>query len=186
MAARRAGHHRLGRRVRSSWRRACRTRTASTCVPAFVGLGAPHWDPHARGAIFGLTRGANRAHIARATLEAIAFQTRDVIEAVERDSGVTLTELRVDGGAAANDLLLQIQATPGPRRRAAGGAGDDRARRRYLAGLAVGFWKDAGDVVTQLARGPALQRAQCRPTGGTRLYAGWKRAVERVKGWATG
>ena len=79
-------------------------------VPAFVGLGAPHWDPNARGAIFGLTRGANRAHLARATLEAIAFQTCDIIEAIEADSGVTLSELRVDGGAAANDLLLQIQA----------------------------------------------------------------------------
>ena len=79
-------------------------------VPAFVGLGAPHWDPHARGAILGLTRGASKAHITRATLEAIAFQSRDVVEAMERDSGVTLSELRVDGGAAANDLLLQIQA----------------------------------------------------------------------------
>ena len=116
-------------------------------VPAFVGLGAPHWDPHARGAIFGLTRGANKAHIARATLEAIAFQTRDVIEAVEADSGVALKELRVDGGAAANDLLLQIQADilgrdvvrPAVLETTALGAA-------YLAGLAVGFWKDTGEV----------------------------------------
>src|SRR4030095_7537867 len=79
-------------------------------APAFFGRGPPHWAPSARGAVLGLTRGANRAHLARATLEAIAFQTRDVIDAVEADSGVRLSELRVDGGAAANDLLLQIQA----------------------------------------------------------------------------
>jgi len=153
-------------------------------VPAFVGLGAPHWDPHARGAIVGLTRGSNRAHIVRATLESIAYQTRDVIEAIERDSGVSLSELRVDGGAAANDLLLQIQADvlgrdvvrPAVLETTALGAA-------YLAGLAVGFWKDATDVARNwredrrfAAHMPVDQREA--------QYAGWKRAVERAKGWA--
>jgi len=155
-------------------------------VPAFVGLGAPHWDPNARGAILGLTRGANKAHLARATLEAIAFQTRDVIDAVEADSGVALTELRVDGGAAANDLLLQIQADilgrdvvrPGVLETTALGAA-------YLAGLAVGFWKNVDDVSRnwridrRFEPGmPADRRDE--------LYRGWQRAVERAKGWAAG
>jgi len=155
-------------------------------VPAFVGLGAPHWDPSARGAIFGLTRGSNRAHLARATLEAIAFQTRDVIEAVETDSGVQLSELRVDGGAAANDMLLQIQADvlgrdvvrPAVLETTALGAA-------YLAGLAVGFWKDAGDVARNWRE---EKRFSARMPDGQRdeMYAGWKRAVARVRGWAAG
>src|SRR6266542_4247490 len=117
-------------------------------VPAFVGLGAPHWDPNARGAIFGLTRGANRAHLARATLEAIAFQTCDVIDAVEADSGVTLSELRVDGGAAANDLLLQIQADLLGREVARPAVLETTALgAAYLAGLATGFWKNAAERV---------------------------------------
>jgi len=154
-------------------------------VPAFVGLGAPHWDPHARGAILGLTRGANRAHIVRATLEAIAFQTRDVIEAVERDSGIRLSELRVDGGAAANDLLLQIQADvlgrdvvrPALLETTALGAA-------YLAGLATGFWQDRAELSRNWREDrrfspemPADRREE--------LYAGWKRALERARGWAT-
>jgi glycerol kinase len=153
-------------------------------VPAFVGLGAPHWDPHARGAIFGLTRGSNRAHLVRATLESIAYQTRDVIEAIERDSGVTLTELRVDGGAAANDLLLQIQADilgrdvvrPAVLETTALGAA-------YLAGLAVGFWKDPADVARNWQED---RRFSPRLPDATRdeMYSGWKRAVERAKGWA--
>jgi len=155
-------------------------------VPAFVGLGAPHWDPSARGAIFGLTRGANRAHLARATLEAIAFQTRDVIEAVETDSGVRLSELRVDGGAAANDLLLQIQADvlgrdvvrPAVLETTALGAA-------YLAGLAVGFWKDASDVARNWREDRRFS-AQMQAGRREEMYAGWKRAVERVKGWAAG
>jgi glycerol kinase len=153
-------------------------------VPAFVGLGAPHWDPLARGAIFGLTRGANRAHIVRATLESIAYQTRDVIEAVEAASGVTLSELRVDGGAAANDLLLQIQADvlgrevvrPAVLETTALGAA-------YLAGLASGYWKDQADVSKNWR-----EDRRFTPQMGTEkrehLYAGWKRAVERSKGWA--
>ena len=153
-------------------------------VPAFVGLGAPHWDPQARGAIFGLTRGVNKAHITRATLDAIAFQTRDVIEAVERDSGVAMTELRVDGGAAANDLLLQIQADvlgrevvrPAVLETTALGAA-------YLAGLATGYWKDKSDVSSNwredrrfVPQMPADRRDE--------MYAGWQKAVERSKAWA--
>jgi glycerol kinase len=153
-------------------------------VPAFVGLGAPHWDPHARGAIFGLTRGANKAHIARATLEAIAFQTRDVIDAVEKDSGVTLTELRVDGGAAANDLLLQIQADilgrevvrPAVLETTALGAA-------YLAGLATGFWKDTSDVARNW-REDRRFTPQMPTERRESMYAGWKRAIERSKNWA--
>ena len=154
-------------------------------VPAFVGLGAPHWDPNARGAIFGLTRGANRAHLVRATLEAIAFQTCDVIEAVEADSGVTLSELRVDGGAAANDLLLQIQADllgrdvvrPAVLETTALGAA-------YLAGLASGFWKDTTDVSKnwRIDRRFSPQMAADRRD---EMYAGWKRAIQLVRGWST-
>ena len=152
-------------------------------VPAFVGLGAPHWDPNARGAIFGLTRGANRAHLARATLEAIAFQTCDVIEAIEADSHVALSELRVDGGAAANDLLLQIQADllgrdvvrPAVLETTALGAA-------YLAGLATGFWKDTTDVSNNW-RLDRRFNPQMPADRRDEMYAGWKRAVERVKGW---
>jgi glycerol kinase len=152
-------------------------------VPAFVGLGAPHWDPSARGAIFGLTRGANKAHLARATLEAIAFQTRDVIDAIEADSGVALTELRVDGGAAANDLLLQIQADilgrdvvrPAVLETTALGAA-------YLAGLAVGFWKNTSDVSRNWRIDKRFE-PQMPVEAREAMSAGWKRAVERAKGW---
>ncbi|MCH8994943.1 MAG: glycerol kinase GlpK [Chloroflexi bacterium] len=153
-------------------------------VPAFVGLGAPHWDPHARGAIFGITRGTSPAHIARATLEAIAFQTRDVLEAMEDETGIRLEALRVDGGASRNDLLMQIQAdllgrpvvrSSVPETTALGAA--------YLAGLGVGLWSSLDDVASRWRsdrtfepRMPAAERDE--------LYAGWKRAVELVKGWA--
>jgi glycerol kinase len=154
-------------------------------VPAFVGLGAPHWDPQARGVIIGITRGTTRAHLVRATLEAIAFQTRDVIEAMEAECGVSLPELRVDGGAAANDLLMQMQADilgrpvvrPAVTETTALGAA-------YLAGLAVGFWQSQDELTANWRvdkrfepRLPADQREA--------LYAGWKRAVERAKGWAS-
>ena len=154
-------------------------------VPAFVGLGAPHWDPHARGALLGLTRGTNKAHIVRAALEAMAFQSRDVIEVVEADSGVKLDELRVDGGAAVNDLLLQIQADiigrdvvrPAVTETTALGAA-------YLAGLATGFWKSTDELAAnwRIDRRFRPQMSEERRQG---LYAGWKRAVERAKGWAS-
>jgi len=153
-------------------------------VPAFVGLGAPHWDPHARGAIFGLSRGAGKAHVTRAVLEAIAFQSRDVIEAVEADSGVKLDELRVDGGAAANNLLLQIQADvlgrdvvrPAVTETTALGAA-------YLAGLATGFWKSSAEVAANWRMDRRFS-PQMPPDRREELYAGWKRAVERALGWA--
>jgi glycerol kinase len=154
-------------------------------VPAFVGLGAPHWDPNARGTIVGLTRGATKAHITRATLEAIACQVRDVVEAMEGDSGTKLSELRVDGGAAANDFLLQFQADilgrtvvrPACLETTALGAA-------YLAGLAVGFWKDREEVTRNWRE---ERRFEPQMAAGKReeLYAGWLRAVERAKGWAS-
>jgi glycerol kinase len=151
-------------------------------VPAFTGLGAPHWDPHARGSIFGLTRGATAGHLARAALESIAFQSADVLDAMQKDSGTTLSELRVDGGATANDLLMQIQADvlgvpvvrPQVLETTALGAA-------YLAGLAVGYWKSDDDIArnwrvdrrfepNEAAGGPARER--------------WHEAVKRAKRWA--
>lgn len=151
-------------------------------VPAFVGLGAPHWDADARGTIIGLTRGSNRGHIARAALESMAFQTRDVLDAMQRDAGVDLAILKVDGGAAANDLLMQFQCDllgvpvqrPQVQETTALGAA-------YLAGLAVGFWKDTGDV----ERNWALER-EFSPQSNDDLeqrYADWQRAVERTRQW---
>ncbi|HET9476841.1 MAG TPA: FGGY family carbohydrate kinase [Dehalococcoidia bacterium] len=149
-------------------------------------LGAPHWDPHARGGIFGLTRGANRAHVVRATLESIAYQTRDVVEAMQAEAGITLSELRVDGGAAANNLLLQFQADilgcevvrPAVLETTALGAA-------YLAGLATGFWKDRSDVAGNWRED---RRFTPQMDTGRReeLYAGWRRAVERTKNWSAG
>ena len=153
-------------------------------VPAFVGLGAPHWDARARGTIVGITRGTTRAHLVRATLEAIAYQVRDVIEAMERESGVKLSELRVDGGAAANDLLLQIQADllgrdvirPAVLETTALGAA-------YLAGISTGFWKDAGEVAKNWREG-ARFGPRITPEQRDTMYADWKRALERSRGWA--
>src|SRR6185437_9056755 len=119
-------------------------------VPAFAGLGAPHWDQYARGTIVGLTRGTTKAHIARAALEAIALQTMDVLQAMQADSGIKLKQLRVDGGASANDLLMQLQAdllgVPIVRPKVAETTALGAA---YLAGLAVGFWKNQADIAKQ-------------------------------------
>ena len=153
-------------------------------VPAFAGLGAPHWDAYARGAIFGLTRGATSAHIARAALEAIAFQNVDVLTAMQRDAGITLQELRVDGGATVNNLLMQIQADvlgvpvvrPKVPETTALGAG-------YLAGLAVGYWKDAADVAANWRVDRIFEPAMTRDRV-EEWTAGWKKAVERAKSWA--
>ncbi len=153
-------------------------------VPAFVGLGAPYWDAFARGAIVGLTRGAGRAHIARAALESIAYQSRDVLTAMERDAGIRLEALRVDGGAAVNNLLMQFQADilgapvqrPKVTETTALGA-------VYLAGLAVGFWQSPQEIAAQWA----LERAFTPQMSADRreaLYAGWRKAVERARGWA--
>jgi glycerol kinase len=152
-------------------------------VPAFAGLGAPHWDAYARGTILGLTRGTGRAHIARAALEAVAFQTRDVLEAMQQDSGVKLEALRVDGGATANNLMMQFQAdilgVPVERPRITETTALGAA---FLAGLEVGILDQNSIKATwQLERRfePQMESAQRE-----KLYAGWKRAVERAKSWA--
>jgi glycerol kinase len=154
-------------------------------VPAFSGLGAPHWDQYARGTIVGLTRGANRGHIARAALEGIAFQVADVLAAMHRDSGVALQELRVDGGAACNNLLMQIQADllgvpvtrPSILETTVLGA-------TYLAGLAVGYWPDQETIAKQWTADrqftPAITDAQRREQ-----QTGWTRALERARNWET-
>ncbi len=153
-------------------------------VPALSGLGAPYWDPHARGTIVGLTRGSTRAHLARATLEAIAFQSAELIEAMAADSGIALTELRVDGGATANNLLMQIQANllgvPVVRPRVTETTALGAA---YLAGLAVGFWKDEAEIASLWSRDRVFEPALSRAAAGERLAA-WKRAVERSRDWA--
>ncbi len=152
-------------------------------VPAFVGLGAPHWDPSARGSILGITRGTTAAHIARATLEGIAFQVADVLEAMENDMGGKLVGLRVDGGAAASDLLMQMQADIlGAEVRRPRITETTALGAAYMAGLAVGIWEDIDDLAEhwQLDRAfqPAAEDAQRR-----RMRAEWLRAVERAKGW---
>jgi glycerol kinase len=152
-------------------------------VPAFAGLGAPHWDPYARGIAVGITRGTNRAHFSRAALEAIAFQSADLIACMEKDSGIALQELRVDGGAVRSEPLLQFQSdllgTPVVRPKniettAVGAA--------YLAGLAVGFWSSREDIVQnwQIDR---VFRPQRPPAEMSALRAGWDRALERSKRW---
>lgn len=152
-------------------------------VPAFTGLGAPHWDMYARGAIFGLTRGANRNHIIRAALEAIAYQSRDLIDAMQEDSGCKLTSIKVDGGASRNNLLMQFQADI---------TGSEVVRpiitettalgAAYLAGLAVGFWKSKEEIAKKWAvsqeYSPNLDEDVKE-----KLYRGWKKAVDRAKGW---
>jgi glycerol kinase len=152
-------------------------------VPAFAGLGAPHWDQFARGTITGLTRGTTAGHLARAALESIAYQTADVLEAMEGDSGISIQELRVDGGATVNDTLMQFQAdllgVPLVRPRiwettALGAA--------YLAGLAVGFWNDTGELQSQWQRQKTFQPG-LDPAKVAELKRGWHQAVERAKGW---
>jgi glycerol kinase len=153
-------------------------------VPALSGLGAPYWDPHARGTIVGITRGTTKAHLARATLESIAFQSAELIEAMAADSGIAATELRVDGGATASDLLMQMQADllgiPVVRPRITETTALGAA---YLAGLAVGFWKDEAQIASLWARERVFEPAMGRDAAKARL-ASWKRAVERARGWS--
>jgi glycerol kinase len=153
-------------------------------VPAFVGLGAPYWDPYARGTIIGLTRGSNAANIARATLESMAYQTRDVLEAMTADSGVTLTTLRVDGGAVVDNLLMQFQSdvlgVPVQRPKVAETTALGAA---YLAGLAVGFWQSEQEVAEHWAIDRTFEPSMSAADR-DKLYAGWKRAVKRAEGWA--
>jgi glycerol kinase len=152
------------------------------CVPAFTGLGAPHWDPHARGTLLGLTRGSNRAHICRAILDGIALQSCDLIEAMEQDSGLELAEIRVDGGAAVSDPLMRIQATlagksvvrPAELETTAWGAAK-------LAGLGAGVWTNLEEM-TQFDQGTTRfsPDTEFDPTA---LRQSWARAVGLAKGW---
>jgi len=152
-------------------------------VPAFAGLGAPHWDQYARGTIVGLTRGTTKAHIARAALEGIALQVMDVLKAMEADAGIKLKELRVDGGMSANDLLMQLQAdllnVPVVRPRVSETTALGAA---YLAGLAVGYWKSQADIARQWQANkrftPAMKASERK-----RMASGWERALGRAKAW---
>jgi glycerol kinase len=154
-------------------------------VPAFVGLGAPYWDPHARGTIVGLTSGVSRSHLVRAALEAIAYQTRDVLEAMQQDAGVRVPEMRVDGGAAMNNFLLQFQADilgiPLVRAQSV----ETTARgAAYLAGLATGVWSSLADIAAQW-QGETRFVPRMSAERREMLYDGWRRAVERAKDWAS-
>ena len=152
-------------------------------VPAFAGLGAPHWDQYARGTMVGLTRGTTKAHIARAALESIALQTMDVLAAMQADAGIKLKQLRVDGGASANDLLMQLQAdllgVPVVRPRVAETTALGAA---YLAGLAVGFWKSQAEIARQWQVDKTFKPAMKAPMR-KRIASGWERALERAKAW---
>lgn len=152
-------------------------------VPAFVGLGAPHWDPYARGALVGISRGTTKAHLARAAVEAMAYQTRDVVDAMTLDAGKQLPELRVDGGASVMDLLCQFQADqlgvpvvrPANLETTALGSA-------YLAGLATGVWKSPDEISAKWSAAATFEPNKSRDEADS-LYEGWKKAVERSKGW---
>ena len=153
-------------------------------VPAFTGLGAPHWDPYARGAILGLTRGVNKYHVIRATLDSLCYQVNDVLQAMKADSGIELAALKVDGGASANDLLMQIQSDiiQAPVHRpvcvettAMGAA--------YLAGLAVGYWTSKEDVIRNWSIDKVFNPEISEEDRNKRV-AGWNKAVRCVYGWA--
>ena len=152
-------------------------------VPAFVGLGAPHWDPYARGSIFGITRGTKAGHMARAALESIAYQVADLLDAIQRDSGTSLPELRVDGGASANSALMQFQADilgipvvrPSMSETTALGAA-------YLAGLAVKFWRDTGEIAS-IPREEQRFEPRMRGSDASALRERWNEALSRSKSW---
>ncbi len=152
-------------------------------VPAFTGLGAPYWNQHARGTITGITRGTSDAHIARAALESIAFQTMDVLKAMEADSGITIKELRVDGGATVNDQLMQFQSDllntsvirPGITETTALGAA-------YLAGLAVGYWNDIAEVEKYWQK-EKLFTPSMKDDTRTSLQKNWQRAIRSAQAW---
>jgi glycerol kinase len=152
-------------------------------IPAFTGLGAPHWNQHAQGTIFGLTRGSTDAHIARAALESIAYQTMDVLKAMEADSGITIKELRVDGGATVNNILMQFQADilnivavrPKVLETTAMGAA-------FLAGLAIGFWKNTKEIQeiwqTDQYFNPTVKRQKIEKD-----ITGWYKAMDALEYW---
>jgi glycerol kinase len=153
-------------------------------VPAFSGLGAPHWNPYARGTVFGITRGTTDAHIARATLESIAYQTYDVLKAMESDAGISIAELRVDGGATVNDLMMQFQCDilsvkvlrPEVIETTALGAA-------YLAGLAVGFWGSVEEIASQWKVSAKFEPVMAHEDVKEKLGA-WNRAVKAVLAWS--
>ena len=152
-------------------------------IPAFTGLGAPHWDMYARGTILGITRGTTRAHIARAALEATAYQTRDALDAMKSDTGLDIPLLRVDGGATANDLMMQFQSDIlGMSIERHATAETTALGAAYLAGIATGFWQDTDEIAANWASDkrfmPAMPDSERR-----RLYIDWQRAVSRSKNW---
>jgi len=152
-------------------------------VPAFAGLGAPHWDAYARGTIVGLTRGSQAGHIARAALEGIAYQVADIVRAMEKDAGLPLKELRVDGGASMNRLLMQFQSdlmgVPVLRPKVAETTALGAA---YLGGLAVGYWKSR-DAIARQWKVDATFKPSMRPKEVQRLTRSWDKALERAKDW---
>ena len=152
-------------------------------VPALTGLGAPYWDPYARGTIVGLTRGTTKAHFARAALEAIAYQSRDVVDAMSRDAGVPLAELRADGGAVANSFLMQFQAdTLGVPVRIPRVTETTALGAAYLAGLGVGFWESREQIQSQWQCAGEFTPAMSADDRNA-LYERWQAAVERSRGW---
>jgi glycerol kinase len=150
-------------------------------VPALTGLGAPDWDPTARGLVIGITRGTTRAHLARATLEAIAFEVRDIVDLMVADGGVPLTRLAIDGGAAVNDLLCQMQADavqlPVDRSAELQTTGLGAA---FLAGLGVGVWSSPGELAGTRRTSGVFEPGLADPTA----HARWRNAVDRSRGWA--
>jgi glycerol kinase len=155
-------------------------------VPAFDGLGAPHWDPQARGTVVGLTRDSSAGHLARAALEGIAYQTRDALKAMEADSGIPISELRVDGEGTANRLLMQFQSDilgvpvscpKALETRALGAA--------YLAGLATGYWKDQNEINSHWKEARRFTPAM-KAESVSRLTQGWIRALAAAKAWGQG
>jgi glycerol kinase len=152
-------------------------------VPAFSGLGAPHWDQHARGALLGMTRGTSKAHIARAALEGIALQVMDVLESMQADAGVSLSELRVDGGAAANNMLMQLQADLlGVRVVRPKNAESTALGAAYLAGLGVGYWSDIEALAKQWETDRIFE-PQMDDSARDKIRTRWKRAVDRSRSW---
>lgn len=153
-------------------------------VPAFTGLGAPYWDQYARGVIVGLTRGVNKNHIVRATLESIAYSTHEVLSAMEADSGIKLSSLKVDGGASANNLLMQIQSDIAATTVIRPSCIDTTAMgAAYLAGLAVGYWNDRADVLSNWQKDKEFA-PQITDTDRQERLRGWKKAVKCAQGWA--
>ncbi len=153
-------------------------------VPAFTGLGAPHWDQYARGTVVGITRGVNKCHIIRATLDSLAYQVNDVLQAMRSDSGIELASLKVDGGASANNYLMQTQAdiinAPVNRPQCVETTAMGAA---YLAGLAVGYWENKEDVIKNWAIDRTFEPAICGEERTTRIN-GWNRAVKYSFDWA--